>query len=452
MIPRFRVQCYSSVVTRGYAFIVATAALLAIRVIAPTPALAQPIAVSPDAPAANGAYLTSAYAAHSNTGGILEAIQACHRAGGYGCLVIQSADLVISSSQVIDLSAGGTDSLPVLIDGGGHAISCTNPQGVCLTFDGGTRSPVGGHTRQFIWRNFTVNGAGSAGSGILIANMTVGPIIQGRIEHFASSSNSAQALTLSNVEDGQIAVTLLSNFNGLLVRNASNNNEILAWIDVGGDQFKKDARGVALQVQGSSPGVIGSAGNTFRGLVQSNWGTETVIIGQDSAGNLFENMWFENNGDGTARTRLVTFNSSPGHYIVNTHFESCQLISGEWGKLGSMFTTAYIATLGYVTLENNYSIGYASFADATLASLGKFLGINENDTIPGSPAFYGTSMSHAGIKTPGLTITGAPPKTGAGQIGYGGTVVPASFCGSLKGSAGCIVVNVNGKDQYLPYW
>jgi len=426
--------------------------LVANGVVSPTLTLAQPIVGSADALAANGAYFTAAYAAHSSTGGILEAIQACHRAGGHGCLVVQTADLIISSPQVIDLSAGGTDSLPVIIDGGGHSISCTNPQGACLTFDGGTRSPVGGHTRQFIWRNFTVNGAGAAGSGILIANMTVGPIIQGRVEHFASSSNSAQALTLSNVEDGQIAITLLSNFNGLLVRNATNNNEILAWIDVGGDQSKKDARGVALQVQGSSPGVIGSAGNTFRGLVQSNWGTETVIIGQDSVANLFENMWFENNGDGTARTRLVTFNPSSGHYILNTRFESCQLSGGELGKLGSIFSTAYAATLANVTLESNYSISYAAFADATLASLGKFLGINEIDTIPGSPAFYGTSMSNANIKTPSLTVTGAPPKVSEGQIGYGGTVVPVSFCGSLKGSAGCITVNVNGKDRYLPFW
>jgi hypothetical protein len=72
------------------------------------PALAQTSSGSQDAPAANGIYLSANYAAQSRTGGILEAIEACHRDGHPSCHIEQSGDITISSPQIVDLSAGGT--------------------------------------------------------------------------------------------------------------------------------------------------------------------------------------------------------------------------------------------------------------------------------------------------------------------------------------------------------
>jgi hypothetical protein len=397
-------------------------------------------------------YLSAAYASGSQTGGILEAIEACHRDGHPSCHIEQSGDITISSPQIVDLSAGGTGSFPVEIDGSGHTISCTNSQGTCLTFDGGLKGlpgPGNGHTRQFIWRNFLVDGTGSQGSGVLLTNLTAGPIVQGRVQFFAAAQ--AVALTLSNVEDSEVIVTLFGDFSSLLLRHAANNNEILAWIDAGGDPKRKDPSGVALQIASRSPSVIGSAGNTFRGLVQSNWGTRTVILGSDSGRNTFQNLWFENNGDQTAATRLVTFQPEAGHYVLSTRFASCFIGGGAWGKLGSIFSTALAPTLAYVAMEDNYTIGYAAFADSSLAARGVFLGINEIDTMPGAQAFYGTSSSHTGVKTPGLILSGPAPAA-PGEVGLGGTVVSAKFCGSQPGVLGCLVVNIDGKTHYVPYW
>lgn len=52
----------------------------------------------------------------------------------------------------------------------------------------------------------------------------------------------------------------------------------------------------------------------------------------------------------------------------------------------------------------------------------------------------------------GLTLTAAAPTVGAGEIGYGATAVANTNCGTLAGSAGCIVVNVAGTTHYVPYY
>jgi hypothetical protein len=360
----------------------------------------------------------------------------------------QSTDITITSPQIV------TMNVPLLLDSANHIIRCTNNSGICLTLDGGPGGTAKseGHTRTFIWRDFIVDGSGSSGSGVLIRNVTAGPIIQGRIQNFDSIVATAEALTLNNVEDAQITITLFHNYNGVQLQNGTNNNEILLWADNGGDPSKRNPDGIAISVEGSSVGMPGNEGNTFRGLVQSNFGTRTVILGWDSARNTFQNMWFENNGDGTPRTRLVTFNSKPGHFILNTRFESCDISAGSLGRLGSIFTASSADTLAMVTMANNYAISYSSFADNTLANLGKFLGINENDTVAGAQSFYGATLRPGGISSAGIILTGKAPDSGPGQIGVGGTIVPPSFCGSLKGSTGCMVVNISGKSHYLPIW
>jgi len=51
-----------------------------------------------------------------------------------------------------------------------------------------------------------------------------------------------------------------------------------------------------------------------------------------------------------------------------------------------------------------------------------------------------------------LTAIGAAATTSSGQVSYGGTTVAASNCGSLSGSAGCLVISVSGVQRYVPYW
>lgn len=52
----------------------------------------------------------------------------------------------------------------------------------------------------------------------------------------------------------------------------------------------------------------------------------------------------------------------------------------------------------------------------------------------------------------GITAGAAAPTVGAGQVSYGNGVVVASNCGSLAGSAGCVVINVAGTTRYVPYY
>lgn len=63
-----------------------------------------------------------------------------------------------------------------------------------------------------------------------------------------------------------------------------------------------------------------------------------------------------------------------------------------------------------------------------------------------SPTFTGTPTA------PNWTATAVAPTVTSGQIGYGGTVVASSDCGSLMSAAGCIVVNIAGTAHYIPYY
>jgi hypothetical protein len=51
-----------------------------------------------------------------------------------------------------------------------------------------------------------------------------------------------------------------------------------------------------------------------------------------------------------------------------------------------------------------------------------------------------------------VTLTTAAPTVLSGQIGYGGTTVAASNCGSLASAVGCVVINVAGTVHYVPYY
>jgi hypothetical protein len=66
----------------------------------------------------------------------------------------------------------------------------------------------------------------------------------------------------------------------------------------------------------------------------------------------------------------------------------------------------------------------------------------------------GIAVNTSGVATAldGLISAGAAPTAAAGQIGYGGTTVASSFCGSLASAAGCVLINVAGTSHYVPYY
>lgn len=51
-----------------------------------------------------------------------------------------------------------------------------------------------------------------------------------------------------------------------------------------------------------------------------------------------------------------------------------------------------------------------------------------------------------------LNLYGSPPTTISNHISYGGTVAASSNCGSLAGASGCVVINANGTQRYIPYY
>lgn len=56
------------------------------------------------------------------------------------------------------------------------------------------------------------------------------------------------------------------------------------------------------------------------------------------------------------------------------------------------------------------------------------------------------------LQIPTARYTAAAPTVAAAQVGFGSTVVANTFCGTLAGSAGCLVVNVAGTTRYVPYY
>lgn len=86
----------------------------------------------------------------------------------------------------------------------------------------------------------------------------------------------------------------------------------------------------------------------------------------------------------------------------------------------------------------------------TLANVLNMSNIKVTGTILNFP---GVILTGAGkFITSGLDLYAAAPSVPSGHVGYGGTTVAASKCGSLPGSTGCLVINVGGTQRYVPYY
>jgi hypothetical protein len=69
----------------------------------------------------------------------------------------------------------------------------------------------------------------------------------------------------------------------------------------------------------------------------------------------------------------------------------------------------------------------------------------------GATKFYVDSAGDAIAKN-SLIAQGTAATVSAGQISYSGATVANTFCGTLAGSAGCLVINVAGVTRYVPFF
>lgn len=67
--------------------------------------------------------------------------------------------------------------------------------------------------------------------------------------------------------------------------------------------------------------------------------------------------------------------------------------------------------------------------------------------------FPGVVLTGAGkLTTSQVDLYGNPPAVATGHVSYGGATTGPSFCGSLAGASGCVAINANGTQRYIPFW
>ena len=123
--------------------------------------------------------------------------------------------------------------------------------------------------------------------------------------------------------------------------------------------------------------------------------------------------------------------------------------TNQWACYSSQVTTAtsLLTTVWNLTINGPGTFDISSPAtQAGYAPCGP--GLVTSGTVVTTPV-YSTVGQRAVFSN--LAATSAAPTVASG-VGYGGTVVASSYCGSLSGAAGCVVVNVNGRTAYVPYW
>jgi hypothetical protein len=373
------------------------------------------------------------FATGSRTGGLQEAYNACSSTGAKTCAILLQPYTCTGSGATFT-----TGQASFIIDQLG-LITATNTSGYCLKVDL-TASPRG----VFTWRNLKMDGTGSTGSGVqLISGQSV--LIDGAVINKFQSANTFP-LYMNFIEDSHlISVTMEENRNGVWLDGATNNNELDLKI---GDNVGAD--GCAITING------GSGGNRFTGLVQSNHGRYTLCLGGITtaggsdgitvAKNVFDNVHFENNGDGTSATSLVKFNTQQtptATYVENTEFRSVIFTGGAsggglGGGAGTMFTTTYSTGVANILIENSLLQAAAGLTDSTFTGFqpttsicnGNFLVDTYNtiqNTIPcgGPPSFQAIN-----------TVNPAVPSTIAGGLAVGGNIQGNSLYNDAAGVLG----------------
>ena len=308
----------------------------------------------------NAAVLDTGSFPGSSTGGLAEALSACPSTG---CTIDVTAPIVITSPQVLTVPR----NLPLVIDGQGRTIACSNRSGTCLQY---VLAP-GGNRYNLVFKDFTFV---YTGSGTNVTGFQVGDskgltnFTEDNVNFIGFSTPGATAQVWNNVEDSKacsIGYTL--NANAFILQNNSNQNQFCS-------NWFQENTGIVIQFNS------GSGENGFAdSLIQSNRNAQTVLI--NGAPNTFTRTHFENNGDGTPASRLITFSGGGSAFLVDNAFASCVFIGGSGGVKAYVFTTLYPSHMGALQLDSNYTVGYLGQFDDTWSGVRSAISsILDNDT------------------------------------------------------------------------
>lgn len=374
---------------------------------------------------------TAFYSNGTTDGGIIEAYAACPSTG---CREILGSDITISTATALTI----TNGKPLWFEQNGHTISMTCTTSPCLKLDA-----TSAQRQQLIWMGGTIDGSGTTAAitGMQILNaqdQQIGPI------HFRNFYNTGQTcLDLNNVEDSKVNATFEQCFSSFVAENATNNNDLNLWLNDGGA-----TSGISSALTGIALTLNSSTGNRINGLIQSNKGTITVLLTNSADYNKFDSVWWENNGDGTANSRLVKFDTAPG-FIVQTTFVSNFNTGGSLGALGDEFTTTNSAQLFGVNMLGGYHIGYAAWADGTFGSSTPFNLWGEDVVTAGNATNVGVYCSGSvGCTFPASTFNGNVSIGGTNTLTLGGTINTSASILQTGGASGIQIggggVTMNG--------
>jgi len=129
------------------------------------------------------------------------------------------------------------------------------------------------------------------------------------------------------------------------------------------------------------------------------------------------------------------------------------------GHDGTTFVNAaYISALVYGTPSTGNVLANLNFivGGSTIMTVGPW--VNILSTTASTSTTTGALIVSGGIGATGAVysanhvLTAAAPTVAAAQVGIGSTTAANTSCGTLAGSAGCLVINVAGTQRYVPYY
>lgn len=340
--------------------------------------------------------LTSIYSA-STLAQVQADYTACSTAS---CYITLSQDITQSSPFVLS-TVYGKD---MVLDGLNHTINCGAGigSGVCLTI-----SDLQAFSAHVKLENITFDGTSSVSgaTGVVFGSTTFFGF-QGsswdnvKIQNFAATGDTA--FVWATVEDSTTnGVWLINDYAGAEFINASNNNV------VSGLHIDFDGAGIALAVDSSSISFPGL-------LIQGSTSQTPVVISGSSVNITFDDgCWFENNGDGTSSTRVITMYPGAGNVILTTQFSGCTFNAGSNGHLGYIFGYHWVSggTFTPILLTGNTNGGFdfaGEWNPADGFNAGDFVTLNDDTGLAASTSITATGISTPGIIPSNLTVGSVP--------------------------------------------
>lgn len=201
----------------------------------------------------------------------------------------------------------------------------------------------------------------------------------------------------------------------------------------------------------SAPNIAANASAT---------GGTSNLLARDSNGNSAVNN-IANGRSGNACAGTITLTAaSAGSQDFTSGSGSCTLVLPD-------ATTLNVNVVYYLNMNASGTLTVNFNGGGTLLTVpaGGFarVSLQSNSFSAGQWDYHYYLPSNAPCGTAGCTTGGSStatshistavaPTVAANQIGYGGTTVAASNCGSLAGAAGCVQINIGGTAHYMPYY